>query len=92
MYISVDKMGDEEIIAWVLNKMARHGWWEGKHTNIDNIPKGAPPHAKRKVKESIKYLIKLGFIIKKPTNYGVEISLNFRRKSDIFDIIEKSKD
>lgn len=28
-------LGDDEIIPWILDKFARHGWWGAKHTNID---------------------------------------------------------
>jgi hypothetical protein len=51
------ELGDEEIIPWILHKLARHGWWGGKHTNIENIPKGAPPHMRRKIMETTNYLV-----------------------------------
>ena len=82
---------DGDIIPWILDKFARHGWWKAKHTSFDNIPKGAPSHMAKKIKEAAEQLIKDGFLIKKPTGYGLEVSLNFDRKDEIFEIIEKWK-
>lgn len=84
-------LGDEELVPWVLHKLARHGWWGAKHTSIDNVPKGAPKHAWSRIKETVKLLIKEGYIIPKPTGYGLEISLNFNKKEEIFRIIEEWK-
>ena len=84
-------LGDEEIIPWILHKFARHGLWKARHTSFDNIPKGAPKHLKGKIKEVAEQLIREGFILPKPTAYGIEVSLNFERKDEIFAIIEKWK-
>ena len=94
MYFLVDIMsdlGDVELMPWILDKLARHGMWNEKHTSIDNVPKGAPQHMRGRIKEVLKQLIRDGLIIQKPTSYGMEISLNFDRKNDIFDIIEAWK-
>ena len=93
MYNLVDIMhlGDEEIVPWILDKLARHGWWKAKHTSFDNVPKGAPKHMRGKIKKALELLIKEGLIIAKPTAYGLEVSLNFERKDEIFEIIEKWK-
>ena len=82
---------DEDLIPWILDKFVRHGWWKAKHTSFDNIPKGTPHHMRDKIKEAAEQLIKDGFLIKKPTGYGLEVSLNFDRKGQIFEIIEKWK-
>lgn len=82
---------DDELEGWILDKLARHGWWKAKHTSFDNIPKGAPDHMRGKIREAAEHLIKKGLIIQKPTGYGLEISLNFERKTEIFDIIERWK-
>lgn len=93
MSILVDSMdlGDEEIIPWILHKFARHGWWKARHTSFDNIPKGAPKHLRGKIKDAAEQLIKDGLLIPKPTSYGMEVSLNFDRKKEIFAIIGKWK-
>ncbi len=84
-------LGDDDIVPWILDKLSRHGWWKAKHTSFDNVPKGAPSHMRDKIKEAAKQLIKDGFINQKPTSYGLEISLNFDRKNEIFQIIENWK-
>lgn len=82
---------EEDVVPWILDKLARHGWWGAKHTSFENIPKGAPPHMKSGIREAAKELIKSNFIITKPTGYGLEVSLNFGRKREIFGIIAKWK-
>ncbi len=44
-----------------------------------------------KIKDATEQLIKEGFLIQKSTSYGLEVSLNFDRKDEIFGIIEKWK-
>ena len=84
-------LAEEDILPWILDKFARHGWWNEKHTNYDNVPKGAPPHIRNKIKQIAEQLIKEGFLLKKPTGYGLEVSLNFSKKEEIFAIIETWK-
>jgi len=85
----MDNISDEKIAARILNKMARHGWWEAKHTSINNLPKGMPKHLWKDVRKVIDELIRKGFIKRKPTSYGLEVSLNIKMKNEIFRIIEK---
>jgi len=84
-------LGEGDIIPWILDTLARHGVWGAKHTSFDNIPKGAPQHMRGGIKEAAEQLIKDGYLIQKPTGYGLEVSLNFSRKNEIFDIIEAWK-
>ena len=69
-------MEPSDIKIEILRKMLRHRWIGGKHTSIDNIPKGFPQHEKQNVVDVTKLLIKEGFILHKPTHYGEEVSLN----------------
>ncbi|MBD3398329.1 hypothetical protein GF412_03910 [Candidatus Micrarchaeota archaeon] len=84
-------MEEEDLIPWILDKFARHGWWKAKHTSLDNIPKGAPQHMRGRIKTVAKKLIDDNYLVEKPTGYGREVSLNFDKKDEIFDIIEKWK-
>ena len=90
-WTTMPDLADEDVIPWILDKMARHGWWGAKHTSRDNIPKGAPQHMRGKIKEAAEQLIKDGYLIQKPIDYGLEVSLNFSRKNEIFNIIEAWK-
>jgi len=69
-------MGDIELKAVVLRKMLMHRWIGGKHTDIENIPKGFPPHVRNDVAKAVEELVREGFIRRKPTSYGEHVSLN----------------
>lgn len=82
---------DEAIEGWILDKLSRRRQWGGKHTSFDNLRKGAPSHLADKIKDAAKELIKKGFIVVKPTNYGQEVSLNNAKREEILVIVEKWK-
>ena len=75
----------EEIKRFILRKLTRHSIWMHKHTSIHNLPKGLPEYLRnsREVKEVIHELLKQGFLLSKPTNYGLEVSLNIKMKKDL---------
>jgi hypothetical protein len=87
----VPNLREKDLVPWILDKLARHGWWGARHTSFGNIPKGAPAHLKSGINEAAKGLIRNNFIISKPTGYGLEVSLNFGRKREIFEIISRWK-
>ncbi|VVB80791.1 Uncharacterised protein [uncultured archaeon] len=76
-------MEKEEIIKSLLRKMVYMGKWGASHTSVDNLPKGFPAHLRGEVKDVAKDLIKKGFLLSKPTSYGVEVSLNPEKKKEI---------
>ena len=78
---------ENELKAFILNKLARRKCWGGKHTSFDNLQKGAPPYIRNEIKKIGKQLIKDGFLMRKPTSYGLEVSLNPRMKNKIYKII-----
>jgi hypothetical protein len=49
------------------------------HTAIENLPKGFPKHLRGQVKE----VAEDGLLLKKPTSYGLQVSLNPHRLADI---------
>jgi len=75
----------------ILRKMVRKRMWMHKHTSIHNLPKGLPQNLrnKKEVKNVINDLLKNGFLLSKPTHYGLEISLNIKKKRQIEEFIEK---
>jgi len=81
------KLSIFEIRRRILRKMARHNWWKAKHTAFDNIPKGFPKELWKDVKKELENLIKEGFVLKKPTSYGLHVSLNVKMKAEIEKII-----
>jgi len=90
-WTSMPEFLESDLIPWILDKFARHGWWGARHTSFDNVAKGTPQHLRAKVNEAARQLIKDGVLIQKPTSYGLEVSLSFDRKKEIFDIIEAWK-
>lgn len=81
------KLSSVELRKIILRKMVRHTWWGGKHTAFDNLPKGFPKEFWKDVKKEAEKLIREGFIVKKPTSYGLHVSLNVKMKSEIEKII-----
>ena len=59
-----------------------------RHTSEDNVTKGFPKHAHGEIKKALKLLIKEGYIVPKPTSYGLEVSLNPRTIAEIRRILE----
>lgn len=74
----------------ILKKLFDQKRWMHRHTNINNLPKGLPSHLKghKIVKKVIEGLIKERLIIGKPTHYGLEISLNIKKRKEIENFIE----
>ena len=79
----------KEIRYKIIRKLARHRIIGGKHTSIENIPKGMPKGLKKSVIKEVKQLIKEGIILIHPTSYGMEISLNPRKTEEIRKILEE---
>ena len=77
------KLSNYEIRKWILKKMMRHNWWGGKHTAFDNIPKGSPKHIWKEIRNELELLIKENYVLKKPTGYGLHVSLNVKMKAEI---------
>ncbi len=76
-------MNEEEILKIILRKLVYLGKWGGSHTSIDNVPKGFPKEIRGRVKEVARELIKRGWLLSKPTSYGLEVSLNPEKKKEI---------
>ena len=62
--------------------------WGPIHTSKENAIKGIPSHDIGAAKDVIEDAIKDGFLNLKPTSYGDQISLNFKRKEEIKAILE----
>jgi len=84
-------MGEEEDIKrFILRKLVRHRMWVHKHTSIHNLPKGLPDYLRssKSVKKVIEEMLRKRLLLSKPTNYGLEVSLNIQKKKEIEDFIE----
>ena len=81
---------EDDIKRFILRKLARQRIWMHKHTSIHNLQKGLPDHlrAKKEVKKVIEEMLRQKLLLSKPTNYGLEVSLNIEKKGEIEDFIE----
>ncbi len=71
----------------ILEKMLNYSMIGGKHTSTENLRKGFPKHLRGQVEKEICNLIKAGFILSKPTSYGLQVSLNPHMIEEIKKII-----
>ena len=60
----------------------------GVHTQFDTLKMGFPKHLSKEVEKSAKELIKEGWLVTKPTSYGLQVSLNKDRLAEIETFIE----
>jgi hypothetical protein len=60
----------------ILLKLRRNFYIGGRHTSEDNVIKGFPKDERGDIKKALKKLIKNGYLISKPTSYGLEVAIN----------------
>jgi hypothetical protein len=75
--------------AQILKRLRRHGYWGGRHTAFDELPKGLPSHLRGEASDVAEELIKEDLLLQKSTSYGRHVSLNPKRKADIDRIIKE---
>ena len=85
---------DEEVEVLILHKLFLRRCWGGKHTSFDNLKKGVKvqelgKEGLKRIDKIGKELIKEGLIMSKPTQYGLEVSLNPRLSEEIVSRIRK---
>lgn len=71
----------------ILERLYRAGYIGGRHTGIENAAKSLPKHEAGGAKQAVKELIKEGYIVPKPTSYGMHIALNPKRIAEIRKLI-----
>ena len=76
-------MEKERLKGFIVKKLFHHGYIGGKHTDIENLKKGLPGHVKGDIKDAAKELIKEELLIPKVTSYGVQVSLNPRKREEL---------
>ena len=80
---------EAQIKATMLYHLRRKRIIGAKHTHYDTLKFGFQSHLGKEVKKIADELIKQGFIIPKPTSYGLQVSLNNIRLKEIEDFIRK---
>ena len=78
----------EQLTALILRKLARRGYWGGRHTSISVAHRLNGREHMEASKRIVGELIRQEWIIAKITSYGKEISLNPRFKAQMETYIE----
>lgn len=63
-----------------------------RHCGLREIQRGFPKHERGDVEDSLKILIKSGYVLNHPTSYGIQYSLNPRMIQEINEIISSVND
>jgi hypothetical protein len=81
---------EDDVRRFILRKLARHRIWMHKHTSIHNLQKGLPDYlrSRKEVRKVIDEMLKQRLLLSKPTNYGLEVSLDIEKKREIEAFIE----
>ncbi|MCX6799403.1 MAG: hypothetical protein NTW59_04910 [Candidatus Diapherotrites archaeon] len=69
--------------ARLLFKLARRRKWGGSHTAFDNLKKGFKSREHELVQKAAEELIKENLLFRKPTGYGLHVSLNHEKAAEI---------
>jgi hypothetical protein len=77
------------IKARLLFKLARRRNWGASHTAFDDLKKGFKPKDHGMVWKTAELLLKEGYLLKKPTGYGLHVSLNHKKSKAIKQIINE---
>ena len=84
------EFGDEDKIkATILYNLRRKRIIGGVHTHLEILKRGFPSHLGKNINKIIKDLIKKRFLITKPAHYGLQVSLNKNKITEIERFIKK---
>ena len=85
----MDEDNFNKIKRFILGKLVRKRMWMHKHTSIHNLPKGLPDRLRssKEVRKVVDDLLKTGFLLSKPTNYGLEVFLNIKKRKEIMEFV-----
>ncbi len=80
---------EDKIKATIFYPLRRKKVIGGVHTPFDTLKRGFPSHLGKNIKKIAEDLIKKGYLITKPTNQGLHVSLNKERIEEIENFIKK---
>ena len=80
---------DDLIKARILYHLRKKRVIGAKHTHYDTLKFGFPKHLGKAVEGVAKNLIKSSWLITKPTNYGLQVSLNKEKIPEIEGFIKQ---
>ncbi len=62
----------------ILKHLYYHGYIGGRHTAIENLYRGFPGHLRGSAEKAAERLLKHGWLVRKITGYGLQVSINPR--------------
>jgi len=71
----------------VLRRLYNYGYIGERHTSIVSLKKSAPPKYQNSIDKAIKDLYRYGYLVRKKTSYGEQVSLNKNMIPEIEGII-----
>ena len=80
---------EDKIKATILYHLRRKRVIGGVHTPFDTLKKGFPSHLGKDIDKIAKEFIKEGLLITKPASYGLQVSLNKEKISEIEEFIKR---
>jgi hypothetical protein len=84
------KVTNEQIRAWILNKMRGHRFIGGRHTDVKNVRKGAPPKYYDIIDKQLDELRKNGMVVFYVKAGAKHVSLNQHMLNEINEFIRKN--
>ncbi len=86
---------DDEIKVRLILKLYKHGKWGASHTSFGNLKKGFAnrdlgKQGTKRVDKIGKEMIRSGFLLSKPTAYGLEVSLNPKMSHDMMSTLRRA--
>lgn len=88
----MDFSEEDRIKATILYHLRRKKILGGVHTHFDTLKRGFPSHLGKDVVAIAYKLVKEGFLITKPTSYGLQVSLNKEKIKEIEEFIKRVLD
>ena len=79
----------DKIKARLLYHLRKKRVLGGVHTHYDTLKRGFPKHLGKEIERIADELIKEGWLVTKPTSYGLQVSLNKDRVVEIDEFIER---
>lgn len=80
---------EDKIKATILYHLRRKKVIGGVHTPFDTLRRGFPSHLGKDISKIAKELIKQDYLLTKPTNQGLHVSLNKEKLREIEEFIKK---
>lgn len=88
----MDISENEKIKATIIYNLRRKKVIGGVHVPFDTLRRGFPVHFGKEIDKAVKELIKEKLILTKPASYGLQVSLNKEKISEIDEFIKKILD